>query len=95
MGNIKDFIILSHKNNKGISKKVVFILVITIILLLIFIPFTFYKTLSNTVISMTNANYDTRVIQVYEKDIDALKKLNLKDNDYIKLMLISLSLVVM
>lgn len=65
---------ISHKSNKGIGKKTIFIVVITIVLLLIFIPFTFYKTYKMAVNDILNSQYEFRIINIYDEN--EIKKLS-------------------
>lgn len=65
---------ISHKSNKGIGKKIIFIVVIAIVLLLIFIPFTFYKTYKMAVNDILNSQYEFRIINIYDEN--EIKKLS-------------------
>ncbi len=80
--NYKNLYFIAHKSNKGISKKIIFIIIITLLFLLIFIPFTFYKTYSNAITELLNSNYDMRILQI-ESSAEEIKDLHLEKNKHV------------
>jgi len=59
---------LAIKKNKKFSKKILFLIIIQFLFLLILIPTTTYKSLSDSVNRIINSLYDFRIIQVEDVD---------------------------
>ena len=77
----KNLFILAHKSNKGLSKKIIFIALITLVFLLIFLPFTFYNTYNWAASVIINFDDTLRVIEV--NDTQAFSKLDLSSQKHI------------
>ncbi len=76
----RSLFLLAHKNNKSVSKRIIFILIIVLILLIIYIPFSFYKTYNDSINFIKDLTYEFRIIEVDESYKDKVQELNLENN---------------
>lgn len=83
---IKDAIFLAHKNNKAITKRIIFIIIITLIFILIFVPFTFYKTYKKAVDEILNSTPDLRIIEIDSESIDKFSSIKLNNKHIVKIL---------
>ncbi len=80
----KDLLKLAHISNKKTAKKIVFIIIVTITFVLVYIPFSLYKTYDEASNFLMNNSYSVKMIQIIREDQkEDVLKLNLQDEAHV------------
>ena len=84
MKNNLKLIILAHKNNRGIHKKIVYTVIITLLFLLLIIPFSIFKTYDNELKRFEKEDDSSKIVSFLYSEKEKYEKIKNKveDNKY-------------